>query len=82
MKDKTEIFNKVVEILTDEFELEENSISMDVNLYNELGLDSIDAVDLIIRLQELTGKKIDSQTFREVSTVADIVNAIEQITKS
>lgn len=81
MNTKEEIFTEVAAILAEEFELEKSSISMSVNLYHELGLDSIDAVDLVIRLQDLSGKKIDPQTFKEVRTVEDVVVAIEDLLK-
>ena len=56
MKNRQEIYETLVTILSKEFELEPDKITMEVNLYQQLGLDSIDAVDLIVRLQELIGK--------------------------
>jgi|TARA_Y100000758_G_C15723414_1_gene301817 acyl carrier protein len=79
MNSKVDIYNKLVVILNEEFELDANSISMDMNLYKDLGLDSIDAIDLIIRLQEIVGKKIDPETFKSVRTVDDMVNSIDLI---
>lgn len=79
MRDRQEIYNKVVEILAEEFELDSGTISLDVNLYQDLGLDSIDAVDLIVKIQELVGKKVDPETFKKVRTVEDVVNAIEKL---
>ena len=79
MKNRQEIYETLVNILSKEFELNRDSITMEVNLYQELGLDSIDAVDLIVRLQELVGKKIDPQTFKQVRTVADVVSAIDDV---
>ncbi len=79
MNNKQEIYEAIVTILANEFELKRESITMEVHLYQELGLDSIDAVDLIVRLQELIGKKIDPQTFKQVRTVADVVSAIDDV---
>jgi acyl carrier protein len=79
MKTKAEIYQMVVTILAEEFEMDKDSITMEVNLYQELGLDSIDAVDLIIRLQELCGKQINPDTFKRVRTVEHVVNAIDDI---
>ena len=79
MKTKAEIYETVATILAEEFETDRAAITMDVNLYQELGLDSIDAVDLILRLQELCGKQINPETFKRVGTVEHVVNAIDDI---
>lgn len=68
-------------ILVDEFEIEAEAITPEANLYEELDLDSIDAVDLVIKLQQLTGKKIQPDEFKSVRTVNDVVNAIEGLVK-
>jgi acyl carrier protein len=52
------------------------------HLYDDLGIDSIDAVDLIVRLKELTGKKVEPEEFKEIRTVTDVVDAIEGLLKS
>jgi acyl carrier protein len=49
---------------------------MDANLYEELKFDSIDAVDLLVQLKELTGERIAPEKFREVRTVGDVLNAL------
>ena len=52
---------------------------MESHLYQDLELDSIDAVDLVVRLQKLTGKKIKPEEFKTVRTVADVVEAVAQL---
>jgi acyl carrier protein len=79
MTTKAEIFQTVVTILSEEFEMDKDTITMDVNLYQELGLDSIDAVDLILRLQDICGKQINPETFKRVRTVEHVVSAIDDI---
>ncbi len=79
MKNKAEIFEKLVTILHKEFEIEQSLMTLDSNLYTDLDLDSIDTVDLVIRLQEMTGKKIEPETFKSVRTIADVVDAIENL---
>lgn len=79
LKTRDEIYQTVVHILAEEFEMDRDTISMDVNLYQELGLDSIDAVDLILRLQDMCGKQINPETFKRVRTVENVVNAIDDI---
>ena len=58
------------------FEVPDTAITMDADLANDLDLDSIDAVDLIVKLQELIGKKIKAEEFKSVRTVRDAVQRI------
>lgn len=69
-------------ILVDEFEIDAEAITPEANLYEELDLDSIDAVDLVIKLQQLTGKKIQPDEFKSVRTINDVINAIEGLVKT
>ena len=82
MKDREEIYNVLSEILVTLFEIDENDISLDAHLYDDMDLDSIDAVDLVVKLREMTGKKIDPDEFKQVRTVKDVVDAIEKLTIS
>ncbi len=68
-----EIYDKLKSILIEKFAVKESTITLDANLYQDLGLDSIDAVDLAIRVQELTGQRIDRDDFQDVRTVRDMV---------
>ncbi len=79
MKTREDIFNKLVEILVEEFELEKADLVLTANLYTDLDLDSIDTVDLVINLQELVGKKIDPDTFKSVRTIEDVITAVEKL---
>ena len=73
---REEVYQKVTSILVDLFEIEPNTISEDSLLYNDLDIDSIDAVDLVIELKSYTGKKIAPDDFKSIRTVRDIVNAV------
>lgn len=77
--DKNEIYGQLKNILIDQFELEEASISPDANLYDELELDSIDAVDLLVQLKNVTGKKISPDDFKDVRTINDVINALTDL---
>lgn len=76
-----DIFAKVKQILIDDFEVPEENISLDANLIEELDLDSIDAVDLAVRLQEYTGKKVSPQEFKKIRTIRDVVQAVQNLLK-
>ena len=77
--DREQLFFKIREILIDQFEVEESIISPDANLYEELVIDSIDAVDLMVQIKELTGKKIPPELFKEIRTIADVLDALENL---
>ncbi|WP_394202382.1 acyl carrier protein [Shewanella waksmanii] len=82
MQNREEILAKLTDILVDDFEIDADDISLQASLYQELDLDSIDAVDLVIKLQQMTGKKIQPEEFKAVRTVEDVVNAIEGLINS
>lgn len=77
--DKNELYGQLKNILIDQFELDEASISLDANLYDELELDSIDAVDLLVQLKNITGKKISPDDFKDVRTINDVINALTDL---
>lgn len=79
MKTQQEIFAVLTDILVDEFEIDQDEISLEANLYQDLDLDSIDAVDLVVKLREITGKKIDPEAFKQVRTVEDVVNEVSKL---
>lgn len=77
--DKTEIFNHMVQILEDTFEIEPETISLESNLYEDLDLDSIDAIDLVVKIQEVTGKKVKPEDFKSARTIADVVDIVSDL---
>jgi len=79
MLSQEEIFTNIKKIFVELFELEESTITTDAHLYNDLDIDSIDAVDLVVELKKMTGKKIKPDEFKNVRTVGDIVIAVEQL---
>lgn len=80
--DKQEIYLQIQALLVKLFELDADDIKPESRLYEELELDSIDAVDLVVHLQKTTGKKIKPEMFKSVRTVQDVVDAIDELMKS
>lgn len=76
-----EIFNKIVEILVNDFELKKEDISLSSNLFEDLDFDSIDAVDFAVRLQQFTSKKVSPEEFKKIRTVEDVINTIQSLLK-
>lgn len=79
---KDSIFEIVKDALVDLFEIDPDKIRLETHLYEDLDIDSIDAVDLVVRLKEKTGKKPDPEVFKNVRTVSDVVNTIYDMTRS
>ncbi len=73
---KIEILEQLKKIIIESFEMEESIITLDARLYEDLDLDSIDAVDMIVELKKITGKSMDPNAFKQVRTVEDVVNAV------
>ena len=55
------------------------AITPEARLYEDLELDSIDAVDMVVHLQKKTGARIKPETFKSVRTVQDVVDAVEKL---
>ena len=70
-----ELFEQLKAVLVEMFELDEQAVVPEARLYEDLDIDSIDAVDLMIRLREMTGQKVNPEEFKSVRTVEDVVNA-------
>ena len=77
--EKELIFGKLKEFLVDLFEVPEENITPEARLSEDLDLDSIDAVDLIVKLQELTGQRIKPDEFKSVRTVQDVVDRVYEL---
>lgn len=76
---REEIFATLSQYLQEMFDLPAERITPEAKLFEELDLDSIDAVDLVVRLQELTGKRIKPDQFKTVRTVADVVDRVHDL---
>lgn len=79
MAGRDDIFQDVTRELHSLFDIAEQDITLEARLYEDLDLDSIDAVDLVVRLQEITRKRIKPDQFKSVRTVKDVVDAVEEL---
>ncbi|ATL98772.1 acyl carrier protein [Aeromonas sp. MR19] len=76
---RDDIFAQIKAALVELFEVDEEAITPEARLYQDLELDSIDAIDLVVHLQKLTGKKIKPEEFKSVRSVNDVVDAVERL---
>lgn len=72
-----EVLKHVTDLLTTSFEIDPNKIKPEALLFQDLGLDSIDAIDLVVRLQEWTGRRVPEEALRDVRTVRDVVDLVQ-----
>jgi acyl carrier protein len=73
---RDEIFETIRDLLVDSFELDAGEITRESKLYEELGLDSIDAVDIFVQLREITGRRPDPQVARKIRTVDELITFV------
>jgi acyl carrier protein len=71
----------VVDLLAEMFELDKSELTAESNLYADLDIDSIDAVDLAVKLKQLTGKRLQPEVFKTIRTIGDVVNALAGMTE-
>jgi len=67
-----EVYDKIKSVLMDEFEVEEEAISMEANLFTDLGLDSLDAIDLMVTLDKELGVEIKTEEMQDIRTIEDV----------
>ncbi|MEW7125941.1 acyl carrier protein, partial [Acinetobacter baumannii] len=80
MLSQEQVLTKLREWMEDLFEIEPETVQLDSNLYSDLDVDSIDAVDLVVKIKELTGKQVKPEDFKNVRTVLDVVTVIQNMT--
>jgi acyl carrier protein len=76
MISKSDIAAVLSKYLQELFDLPAEKITLSARLFDDLDLDSIDAVDLVVKLQEYTGRKISPSEFKSVRTIGDVVDKI------
>ena len=80
---KQEIIDKVNNGFIDAFEIDPSEIKPEAHIFEDLGLDSLDIVDLVVELQKGFGVKIrDEESVREIRTLSDIYEFIGKVKKS
>jgi acyl carrier protein len=75
--DREQIFDKVTQLMADLFDLDRESLTPEAR-FQDLGLTSIDAIDLVVELQTMTGRKVNEEGLRSVRTIGDIVKLVQE----
>ena len=74
-----DILLRLKDVLRDTFEIDPARVTPDAHLFTDLELDSIDAVDLAIQVQDMTGMRIKPEDFKNVRTVSDVVAQVRAL---
>ncbi len=75
------VFDKVKEIIVKELKVDASKVTLDASLKDDLGTDSLDAVEIVMDLEDEFGVEIDDTKAEAVATVGDLVAYIEELTK-
>ncbi len=74
---RAEIQQQITKILVETFEVDADEVKLETNLYEDLDLDSIDAIDMFVELSQFTGRRVDPEVARKLRTVEDIIGLVE-----
>jgi acyl carrier protein len=79
MKNRDEILQLIRSIMQELFEIEADEVTLEARLYEDLDFDSIDAVDMIVKLKEMTGKVLKPEDFKKIRTINEVVEAVYKL---
>ena len=79
MQTREEILKAITDVLAGEFECDPVKLVPEARLYEDLNLDSIDAVDLVVLLQQQSGLKVTADDFKAIRTLGDVVDVIARL---
>jgi len=77
--DRKALYTQIADYLATAFDVPRDLITPEADLVDKLNLDSIDAIDLMVRLQEITGRKVEPDEFKSVRTIDDVLNLAQKI---
>lgn len=72
------VFEKVRSIICDQLDLEEEKVTLEAAIIDDLGADSLDVVDLVMSFEEEFDIEIPDEMVEEIKTVGDVVKCIEE----
>lgn len=73
------VYAQVRDAMCEMFELAPASVTPEARLMEDLDLDSIDAIDMAVKMEEMTGTRVDDEALRKVRTVGDVVALLESL---
>ena len=77
--DRQQLIKEVNEVMIDGFELDPSQLRPDAKIVDDLELDSLDAIDMLVYLEDKIKIKVDAESFRTVRTLDDVYTVIEKV---
>lgn len=77
--DKQKLIEEVNNVMIEGFELEPSQLKPEAKIVDDLELDSLDAIDMLVYLEEKIDIKVDAELFRTVKTLDDVYNVVFQV---
>ena len=71
-------FEKIAEIIAEKFDIDVNEVKLTTNIFEDLGADSLDIVDMLMMLEDQYNITIPDEVAQEMRTIGDVVNYIEE----
>lgn len=71
------VYEKIKQIICEEFEIDENDVNLDTLLEDDLGFDELDMADLCMSLEDVFDKEISDEDLERIKTVGDLVNHLD-----
>ncbi len=82
MISQEDVFNKIKDVLVEEFEVEPEAVTLEANLFTDLELDSLDAIDLMVTLDKELEIEINTETMQDMRTIEDVCKFVIAAVKS
>lgn len=79
MMNQTDIITRVNTVLTEGFEIPPEKLQPESTLFQDLELDSLDAIDLIVYLEEKLELKVDTEQFKDIKTLNDVYQLVQRL---
>ena len=76
---KEDVLGRINDVLAGEFEIDRAKLVPEARLFEDLDLDSIDAVDLVVRLQQQSSLKVKAEDFKTIRTLGDVADVIVKL---
>ena len=72
------VFDKIKEILVDQLDVDENKVTMEASITDDLGADSLDIADIVMSIEEEFNVEVPDDQLQNIKVVGDIVKYIEE----
>ncbi len=79
--DRQSLIEEINQVMVEGFELDPDQLTPQARIVDDLELDSLDAIDMLVFLEDKIKIKVDAETFRSVKTLDDVYNVVEKVMK-